>query len=129
VSFALDLQRFAEKAGDKADAVVRKVTLDVYSRLIEKSPVDTGRFRNNWQIGYNLVDSTTTNAKSYDSSGASAVARAYAEIYGKPIPGAYFLTNSLPYAERLEDGYSGQAPLGMVRITVVEFKSIVQKAI
>jgi hypothetical protein len=38
-----------------------------------------------------------------------------------------FITNSLPYAQRLEYGWSKQAPLGVVRITAVEFQSIARQ--
>jgi hypothetical protein len=33
---------------------------------------------------------------------------------------AIFITSNLPYMEALENGHSGQAPNGMVRITVAE---------
>ena len=41
-----------------------------------------------------------------------------------------FITNSLPYAYRLEyDGWSRQAPAGMVRVTVVEFAQRFERAV
>ena len=39
-----------------------------------------------------------------------------------------YLVNNLPYAVRLEYGWSKQAPAGMVRITAAEFQSIVDDA-
>jgi len=35
-----------------------------------------------------------------------------------------YLTNNLPYAQRLEEGYSQQAPAGMVALTIQEFQAI-----
>ena len=40
-----------------------------------------------------------------------------------------FFTNNLPYAAALENGHSGQAPGGMVRVTVARFQQIVLEAI
>jgi hypothetical protein len=40
-----------------------------------------------------------------------------------------YLTNSLPYARRLEYGWSKQAPAGMVRITVANFERHLQNQI
>jgi len=36
------------------------------------------------------------------------------------------MENHVPYIQRLEDGYSTQAPAGMVKITVAEFEGIVE---
>jgi hypothetical protein len=38
----------------------------------------------------------------------------------------FYLTNNLPYGERLEYGYSKQAPSGMVRITLAEYEKILR---
>jgi hypothetical protein len=40
-----------------------------------------------------------------------------------------YLTNALPYARRLEYGWSKQAPSGMVRISAMRFAEAVRKAI
>ena len=41
----------------------------------------------------------------------------------------FYIANNVPYARRLEDGYSKQAPQGMVGLTVTMFKQIVEKAV
>jgi len=41
-----------------------------------------------------------------------------------------YLLNSLPYVRRIEyEGWSSQAKAGMVRITVAEFQTFVDKAV
>jgi len=123
--FALDLARFAEKAGDSADQLVREVIIDVFDKVKGKSPVDTGRFKNNWNLSVGKIDYSTT--EEVDPSGREAQARAEAIIASFKVGPTVFITNNLPYANRLEDGYSQQAPVGMVKITVVEFKTIVKE--
>lgn len=126
MTFSLDLARFAEKAGDKADLVIRKVGLELLSSVVLKSPVKSGRFRGNWQLGISSPDLDTSNAP--DKTGAGAINRGAAELLSYQVGPTLYITNALPYANRLEDGYSKQAPVGMVKITVVEFQGIVKKA-
>ena len=40
----------------------------------------------------------------------------------------YYLANNVPYARRLEDGWSRQAPQGIVGRTVIQFRQIVKDA-
>lgn len=39
----------------------------------------------------------------------------------------YYITNDLPYAYRVETGYSTQAPAGMMRVSVIEFNKILEE--
>ena len=117
MSFALDLSKACEKAKGHTEIMARKVMLDLFSRVIVKSPVDTGRFRANWNVGYSSPDKTTTSATD------SALGKVQTEIATAKLEGSIFLTNSLPYSIRLENGWSGQAPAGMVRLSLVEITS------
>ncbi len=114
MSFALDLSKACEKAKGQTELAARKVMLDLFSRVIMKSPVDTGRFRANWNVGYGSPDKTTTNATD------NSLGRVTNEISTAKIGGSIYLSNSLPYSIRLENGWSGQAPAGMVRLSLVE---------
>lgn len=114
MSFALDLSKACEKAKGQTELVARKVMLDLFSRVIMKSPVDTGRFRANWNVGYGSADKTTSNATD------NSLGRVTKEISTAKIGGSIYLSNSLPYSIRLENGWSGQAPAGMVRLSLVE---------
>jgi hypothetical protein len=96
--------------------------------MVLKSPVDTGRFRANWQIGFNQPDTKTTDET--DLTGMAQISRAQSELNSIKINGqTIYITNSLPYAYRLEyEGWSLQAPQGMVRITLAELSGILNKA-
>lgn len=139
-SFSLDIAKFIEKAKAAPEQVVRKVGLSIGSRLVDMSPVadpDTwknpdptyvgGRFRANWNLSFGVIDTSTT--KSVDKAGAATKERMRVMLNGWPVGAEIFFTNSLPYAIPLEYGYSNQAPLGMVRITVAEFQTFVNAAV
>jgi hypothetical protein len=123
--FRRDMRRIIDKAKNRNDELICSLCLDAYSRLVLKSPVATGRFKANWQVGYNSPDTTTTLET--DKSGSTAIAKATVEL--KDSAGQIvFLTNSLPYAKRLEDGHSqAQAPFGMVKLTVEELQPTITK--
>jgi hypothetical protein len=99
---------------------LRVVTLDALSRIVLKTPVDTGRARGAWQVNINEVGAgSLIKSKSGDRTIAAGSARLTKVKSGDMI----YITNDLPYIQRLERGYSGQAPSGMVRITVAEMQA------
>jgi hypothetical protein len=64
-----------------------------------------------------------------DPTGNATIQRFIASVKESGAAGkVHYLTNNLPYAYRLEYGWSRQAPNGMVGVTVVEFQSIVNAA-
>lgn len=141
MSFGLDLSRFATKTSAKANAIVRKIVIDVGTALVMKSPVGDadywimpappgyvgGRFRANWQYGLSAFDASTTEG--IDASGTGTIGTIVGKIPADAGGKIHYITNSLPYSKRLEEGWSKrQAPHGMVAITVLEFKPIVDAA-
>lgn len=143
MSFGLDLRAFQTKTSAKARAVVKKVVMDVGAALVMKSPVGNptlwlnpsaapagyvgGRFRANWQYGYGSPD-RSTSAK-IDKTGGPTISAIIGEVNGHDAAGVHYITNSLPYAQRIEEGHSQrQAPSGVVRLTVMEFQPIVEAA-
>ena len=121
-SFALDLSKAIEKAKDQQKLVAKKIMIDLFSSVIEKSPVDTGRFRANWNVAYGSPNTTITD--STDKSGSDSITKASAKVGTYEFKdGAVWLSNSLPYSVRLENGWSQQAPVGMVRISLIEIQN------
>ncbi len=143
-TFSLQLASFAKNFGENSDKVIRKVVLDVGTRIVERSPVGDGalwkhpppkgyvggRFRANWQYGnYSGAGIPTERLEDIDPSGGVSIER-FMEC---PTEGAagmrHVIINNLPYAIPLENGWSKQAPYGMVGLTVREFQQIVSEAI
>ncbi|MDG4650113.1 HK97 gp10 family phage protein [Roseibacterium sp. SDUM158017] len=125
--FSGQVRRWSEKTQRKMDMAVRKITLDVFSNVILLSPVDTGRFRGNWQPAVGRAVSGTIEA--VDPSGATVTAKVQSSIQGVKAGDVIYMVNNLPYAERLENGWSSQAPSGMVALTVQRFQPIADAVI
>ncbi len=83
-----------------------------------------GRFRANWNASY-MVPNLTTTESTDKTRGAEEAQRS--ETF--PVGGIIYLSNGLPYAERLEFGWSKQAPAGMIRRSVQEFDGYMRKAL
>jgi hypothetical protein len=127
MGFAENLNKLCERAGDKAALVVRRAALELQSGMIEKSPVDTGRFKGNWACGIGGINTDTSQPP--DKSGQGALGRTAVALEGWRPGQTIWLTQSLPYARRLENGWSQQAPSGMVRLTVQAYSDAARKAV
>jgi hypothetical protein len=125
--FRANMAKRIEKAKGKHELFYRKLTLEILSRVVLKSPVDTGRFRANWNIGNGTPDSGTTEL--LDKQGGNTILVGDYTLKSIKINGQIiYVTNSLPYAYRLEyEGWSRQAPAGMVRVTLAELGGIARE--
>lgn len=123
---------FKKKVQDKLPQIVKLIAMETFKRVVERSPVDTGRFRANWQIGVAVRPSGSSEdfdkaAPGSAPSGASTSA-ALAKLKQLNLGLAkVYVVNNLPYARRLEDGSSEQAPGGMVEITAAEMRIVVNQ--
>jgi hypothetical protein len=131
-TFSLGLDAFIAKTKANADTVVRQASLSVLSSVVKRSPVDTGRFRGNWQT---TVANPATGTLERDDKGVKGsppgpevYSSALNALAGTKAGETVWIVNNLPYAQRLENGYSQQAPAGMVRVTVTEFQRYVAQA-
>lgn len=125
-TFTLGLNDFIRKTNANADQVVRQSTMSLLSGVVRRSPVDTGRFRGNWQVA--IAQPATGQLSRDDKSGSATVQAGLSVVAGAKAGGVIWITNNLPYARRLENGWSDQAPAGMVRLTVNEYRRYVDQA-
>lgn len=94
--------------------------------LVDNSPVRSGRFRANWQHGVNIAPAGEITA--LDPTGSDTKAR-LAQAIAQSDPGVHYLVNNLPYAAKLEFGWSPQRPQGIVLATVMQVKGLVAEDI
>lgn len=125
MGFAADLRALCDKAGDKAEMVVRGAALELGGQMIDRSPVDTGRFKNNWVTATGAADSSSS--ANSDKSGARSSSMLNERIAGWKPGQTIWILNNLPYAKRLEYGWSQQAPGGMVRLAVQNYSQAIKK--
>lgn len=139
MSFAANMQKWADKTGQRLDAVIRDACMHLSTAITMRTPVGDatywtmpappgyvgGRARNNWMASINTPDNTTLTTT--DASGIASIRRAGGVVHQAP-GNVFYLVNSLPYIGRLENGHSKQAPHGMVKLATMEFNAQLRKA-
>jgi hypothetical protein len=140
--FQEDFAKILRKAQSKGDRLVAACAMDVLGKLVERSPVGNpaiwknpasappgyvgGRFKANWQVGVGLIN-TDTSAQP-DASGKDALGRGQGVVNSWKIQGKLYLTNSMPYAKRIEyEHWSQQAPAGVSRLAAMEFMQTITR--
>lgn len=105
-----------------------EMTLQAYSKLIlMDSPgivapvVDTGRYRASWAIGVNTVNATV-HPPVPKGADAATIPAPTPLIPTLALGDVVYLTNSLPYANRIERGWSPKAPDGVAGLVAAELR-------
>lgn len=140
--WSIPIGPWVQRAKGDLRKAARMIALELFSKIIVRSPVDTGRFRGNWMIGIAIIP-IATRAEGFGPSrsdggeggglrGANASAaygvaiQQIANLGGYSLGQTISFRNTLPYAVKLEKGWSGQAPQGVVKVTVMEFGGVVR---
>jgi len=108
-----DITTLVQKYKARMVAGFRGTCVELSTRTIVRTPVDTGNLRRSWTPDKNAVDGS--------SRGGSVAAVTNSLDLGD----SYSLATGELYARRIEyEGHSKQAPNGMVGPTVAEFQQI-----
>lgn len=143
--FDFDLKNLADALQIGLDKVLRKVAFDVFSGVVGKTPVDTGALMASWVVAVNRkppeIKAIVENGKLSKSVASSiAMNRASSELKNIKAGDVIYIANHMPYAVVAEyglwngptekvtaEGYSRKSPKGMVRITLEEVASKIEK--
>lgn len=129
MSWESDWKKIEGKIDRTLDKGIRATILELSTAIIKETPAKTGAARRNWQAS---IGRGATGVLAAEGSVGASQAKAIAEV-GQTVSVAvgdlYYLTNNLPYIERLEYGWSQQAPGGMVRKNMQNFNRLLAKNI
>lgn len=121
-SFSLQVQRWAERVKLDVQTFTRLVALKVHDRVVERTPVDTGRARASWTIVAGETADTSVAPEGFAGGAEAAAAFARQKQASLALANSYVVANNLPYIEALENGHSKQAPAGMAALAVADVK-------
>lgn len=110
--------RFAGLIKDEIAAAARALALDLFSAMMVRSPVDTGRFRGNWQI--DIAVPSASALERFDKAGQATIMAETQKLLAYRLGQTITMRNNVPYSVKLEYGWSAQAPTGVVRVTIAE---------
>ncbi len=140
MDFTKAMDQWTKQVSLKMDNIFKDVVILVGESVVRISPVDTGLFRGNWQLTVDGEESSELNR--LDPTGGAALASITSRAQGLKAGQIAYILNHLEYgydleygtyngptAKVTEQGFSRQAPEGMVRVTEARFISIVEEAI
>ena len=114
---------FGVKALKDADKFTKRITGEMLATVVVATPVDTGQARGNWRVSVGMVDKKTDQTQ--DRSGQGSITKGIATIQsGGGIGKVVYICNSLKYIEKLNNGWSMQAPKNFMQIS---FMNVVNK--
>lgn len=121
-NFVRRINRRAANVRENVEHLRRAVATEMLSTVVRATPVDTGKARSNWKVGIGVPDTDVQDPYSpgmklglSESANASAAIAAGNAVIAMSSPDdVLYISNSVPYINRLNDGYSKQAPAGFV---------------
>ncbi|MEM6413196.1 MAG: hypothetical protein AAF720_00880 [Pseudomonadota bacterium] len=116
------IKEFQKLLKEQLDFAAQESNKRVASRLIQKSPVAEGEYVSEWEVGLNGFpgdqqrgpDKSKTNTRRRLQQPTQAIK------FGQDT----FYANHDEVARRIEFGYSGKAPQGVIRVTARAWKRI-----
>jgi len=148
--FSDQIREFRIDFSNLSDEVFRVTVIKFFGQIVQASPVDTGRFRANWFATISRPSGRVEPDSEKSENGVNK--RIERVVNGTRTPRVFWLTNNLSYSEVIEfggysksvkletllrneknpntptrrtvNGFSLQAPQGVVRITAKRFSRI-----
>lgn len=121
-SFAAQLTLFRKGFEQKSLDVFRKSARQLCTMVLYRTPVDTGRLRANWIPGISL---STEIKNTTDRSGNGVLRDLDSVLTNTKLGDSLYFVNNLVYAGPIENGWSAQAPVGMLKVSIKSWKAIV----
>lgn len=132
-NFARDMAKFKDKVVSQIENAIKEAVGRMYDEIIDRSPVDTGLYKANQQLSLNSSDDSffyRERPRKGDSySAAPTIMLAKHKLSGYKLGDKVFIYNNLPYSIFLEFGHSSKAPMGIYRVSALNFKGYLLEAI
>ncbi len=127
------MQEMVKLNAEQAIYEIVVLIASAYTRLVPRTPVDTGRARAGWQIGSRSSgEQVATETKDQSGYAKQAAAKAAQEIQSKmpKLLGAdiIYILNNVEYILELEAGWSKQSS-GFIALMMTELKTQMSKLV
>ena len=116
-TFRASLRRERRRIREVATRNYQDTAFRIGEDITRSSPVDTGRFKGNWNASIGTINSSADENR-FDRRGFGTIQRLGAITAKLKIGQIFNFANSVLYARLLERGHSSQAPAGVVRTAI-----------
>ncbi|MEF3698704.1 hypothetical protein [Desulfolutivibrio sp.] len=120
--FAAAFAKATNEALGKMNTVRKEFITEMSDRIVDSTPVDTGRAKFNNQIAVNTIPQSALFGT--DKDGTETKQRNKAEIEKSGMEDTVHLYNQVTYVDGLEHGTSKQAPNGFYGVNIGDAESI-----
>lgn len=117
-SFRVDLNRVRSRLRESVSQKAVRVAQGLLDSFISRSPVYSGNFRASW----NVSEGKATYVRISSGSVYATLPPPKIKIVATNSFPVFYITNGQPYAQALEYGWSNQAPLGIIRVTLASLR-------
>lgn len=109
---------------EQASLALRALAAQGFIAVTLKSPVDKGRFRWGWHATVGASSDWNPPESEDDTypDSSAVISAGLGVINAAPPYSLIIIQNNVEYAEDLEGGHSGQAPQGVLAVTVAELE-------
>jgi hypothetical protein len=111
------INRIMVQLEDATGEAAASMALGIHGRLVEGTPVDTGWARSNWLPSVGTPRAETVGEPGSLNAGAADLGKLEVADWGI-ANGPIYITNNVPYIQRLNAGSSKQAPAGFVESAI-----------
>ncbi len=111
------VQEFAKAVGISVATITQRFAVEIFTGVVKRTPVDTGRARSGWQIAIGEIP-TGNPPSSMAAPSISFDRRRLNFVPGVSGIETVFIVNNVDYIVFLEAGHSRQSPHGMVAVTM-----------
>jgi len=117
-SFRVDLNRIRSKVGEGVRTKAERITQQLVNGFIRDSPRWSGAFQASWNVSEGTpIFISVGRGRKPDTFAAPVIV-----VKAKTNFPVFFITNGQPYAQKLEYGWSDQAPMGIVRVNIASLR-------
>lgn len=123
------MRRRGRNVERNAAELVKKSARRALYLVAHRSPYRSGQFRANWLVSKNSPNTAFTeyaSAGSRSTAAQIAIDRGNSVIASAKPKDVLIIQNNAPYARRLNDGWSAQAPAGFVEAALREASQTVK---
>lgn len=122
------VELFIKNANMLGNNIVSQIIEDVVASVVTLSPVDTGNFISNWELGVDTHPKALNDNKNPDKE--ASISRIISQIPIDAMGHTYYIDNNSDYGIKLETGQGMITPAyAMVKSTGLRFPGIVRRVL
>ena len=127
MGFAAEVMEWTHKVQRREDVFVQELSRELFTSVIEATPVDTGRAVANWKASIGAPDAPVT--EDTDPSRSATLAAMNGVVDEAKAGDRVWLANNLFYIGMIERGTKATPPVGMVATALASAPAMTARAL